>query len=128
MWKILLVLAAGIAYDIKTMRISNPAEFGKEESMKKQYEVMYIIRPNVEGEEVKNIVDRINNIFTSRNSDVVELKEMGLKDLAYEIDHHNKGYYVWLLVDATQEAINEFNRLIRINEQVIRFIVVKAGE
>ena len=34
LWKILLVFAAGIAYDIKTMRISNPAEFGKEESMK----------------------------------------------------------------------------------------------
>jgi len=96
--------------------------------MKKQYEVMYIIRPNVEGDALKDIVDRVNNIFTSNESDILELKEMGLKDLAYEIDHHKKGYYVWLLVDATQEAVNEFNRLIRINEQVIRFIVVKAGE
>ena len=58
--------------------------------MKKQYEVMYIIRPNVEGEEVKKIIDGFNNIFTSNNSDVVELKEIGLKDLAYEIDHHKK--------------------------------------
>lgn len=96
--------------------------------MKKQYEVMYIIRPNVEGDAVKAIVDRVSNIFTTHNSDVLELKEIGLKDLAYEIDHHRKGYYVWLLVDATNEAIEEFNRLIRINEQVIRYIVVKAGE
>lgn len=96
--------------------------------MKKQYEVMYIIRPNVELEEVKQITDRINDIFTTHNSNVLEFKEMGLKDLAYEIDKHRKGHYVWLLVDATEEAVNEFNRLIRINEQVIRFIVVKAGE
>ena len=94
----------------------------------RKYEVMYIIRPNVEGEEVKQIIDRFNNIFTSHESDIVELKEIGLKDLAYEIDHHNKGYYVWLLVNATNEAIDEFNRVVRINEQVIRYIVVKEGE
>ena len=58
----------------------------------------------------------------------LELKEIGLKDLEHEIDHHRKGYYVWLLVDATNEIIEEFNRLIRINEQVIPYLVVKAGE
>lgn len=94
----------------------------------RKYEVMYIIRPNVEGEEVKQIIDRFNNVFTSNESDIVELKEIGLKDLAYEIEHHRKGYYVWLLVDATTEAVAEFNRVVRINEQVIRFIVVKEGE
>ncbi|MDY0277420.1 MAG: 30S ribosomal protein S6 [Acholeplasma sp.] len=96
--------------------------------MKRKYEVMYIIRPNVEGEEVKQIVNNFNEVFTSHESSVVELKEIGLQDLAYEIDRHRKGYYVWLLVDATSEAIAEFNRLVRINEQVIRFIVVKEGE
>ncbi|HKL95297.1 MAG TPA: 30S ribosomal protein S6 [Haploplasma sp.] len=96
--------------------------------MKRKYEVMYIIRPNVESDGVKEIVDRFNNIFTSHDSDIVELKEIGLKDLAYEIDHHNKGYYVWLLVNATNSAIDEFNRVVRISEQVIRNIVVKEGE
>lgn len=96
--------------------------------MKKKYEVMYIIRPNVESDDVKVIVDRFNNIFTAHDSDVLELKEIGLKDLAYEIDHHRKGYYVWLLVNATNDAVEEFNRVVRINEQVIRFIVVKEGE
>lgn len=96
--------------------------------MKKQYEVMYIIRPNVDTEVVKQVTDRINDIFTTHDSTVLEFKEMGLKDLAYEIDHHKKGHYVWLLVDATEEAVNEFNRLIRINEQVLRFIIIKAGE
>lgn len=96
--------------------------------MKRKYEVMYIIRPNVESDGIKEIVDRFNNIFTSHDSDIVELKEIGLKDLAYEIDHHNKGYYVWLLVNATNSAIDEFNRVVRISEQVIRNIVVKEGE
>jgi small subunit ribosomal protein S6 len=94
----------------------------------KKYEVMYIIRPTVESENIKQIVGNFNNIFENYSSKVLEIKELGLKDLAYEIDHYKKGYYVWLLVDATPEAVAEFNRVVRITEEVIRFIVVKEGE
>ncbi len=97
------------------------------EQMKK-YEIMYIIRPTVESENIKQIVNHFNDIFVNYNSQVLELKELGLKDLAYEIEHHKKGYYVWLLVQATPEAIAEFNRVVRITEEVIRYIVVKEGE
>lgn len=94
----------------------------------KKYEVMYIVRPNVEKEEVKNIINNFNDIFVKMNSEVLELKEIGLKDLAYEIDHHKKGYYVWLKVNASNEAIAEFNRVVRITETVMRFILLKEGE
>ena len=94
----------------------------------KKYEVMYIVRPNVEKEELKNIINNFNDIFVKMNSEVLELKEIGLKDLAYEIDHHKKGYYVWLKVNASNEAVAEFNRVVRITETVMRFIVLKEGE
>ena len=94
----------------------------------KKYEVMYIVRPNVEKEEVKNIINNFNDIFVKMNSEVLQLKEIGLKDLAYEIDHHKKGYYVWLKVNASNEAVAEFNRVVRITETVMRFIVLKEGE
>jgi len=97
------------------------------EQMKK-YEIMYIIRPTVESESIKTIVNHFNEIFVNYTSEVLEIKELGLKELAYEIDHHKKGYYVWLLVNATPEAVAEFNRVVRITEEVIRFIVVKEGE
>ena len=77
----------------------------------KKYEIMYIIRPNLESEETKNLVASLSNIFTERQSEVLELKEIGLKDLAYEIDHLKKGYYVWTLVNATNEAVEEFTVL-----------------
>lgn len=51
---------------------------------------MYIIRPTVESENIKQIVNHFNEIFVNFNSEVLELKELGLKDLAYEIDHHKK--------------------------------------
>jgi small subunit ribosomal protein S6 len=94
----------------------------------KKYEIMYIIRPDLESEQIKNLVASLSNIFTERGSEVLELKEIGSKELAYEIEHMKKGYYVWSLVNATNEAVAEFNRVIRITESVIRYIVVKDGE
>lgn len=93
----------------------------------KKYEVMYIVRPTLDVEEVKQVVSNLNNVLTSNGATITELKEHGLKDLAYEIEKHKKGYYVWLLTEATPEAVNELDRVIRINENLIRHIIVKEG-
>lgn len=94
----------------------------------KKYEVMFILRSNLEHEAIKGEVENVKKIFTDHASNVLECKEWGLRELAYEIEHMRKGYYVWMLVEANNEAIAEFNRVIGYNENVIRHIVVKDGE
>ena len=90
----------------------------------KKYEVMYIIRPEVEEEARKALIEEINGAFTSNNSTVDSVNEWGMRELAYEIAKCTKGYYVLLNVTATVEAVNEFTRLANIKENVIRHIVV----
>ena len=90
----------------------------------KKYEVMYIIRPNVDEEGKKSIIEEINQVFVKCASVVSEVKEWGLRELAYEIDGETKGYYVLLNVEATPEAIKEFDRVANIKETVIRHIVI----
>lgn len=94
----------------------------------KKYEVMFIIRSNIEAEAIKKEIENISNIFTSNDSKVLECKEWGLRELAYEIEHMRKGYYVWMLVEATPFAINEFNRIASYDESLIRHIAVVDGE
>lgn len=89
---------------------------------------MYILRSNLDAEAIKAEVEAAKNIFTANASNVLECKEWGLRDLAYEIEHNKKGYYVWMLVEATVEAINEFNRIAGYSEKIIRHIVVVDGE
>ena len=90
----------------------------------KKYEVMYIIRPNVDEEGKKSIIEKINQVFVKNASVVSEVKEMGLRELAYEIDGETKGYYVLLNVEATPAAVAEFDRVANIDETVIRHIVI----
>jgi small subunit ribosomal protein S6 len=104
------------------------ARVQKEVEEMKKYEVMYIVRPTLEVDAVKKLIADINMVLTNQQATIVELKEMGLKDLAYEIEHHKKGYYVWLLTEASSEAIKELDRVINITEDIIRHIIVKEGE
>ena len=55
-------------------------------------------------------------------------QELELKDLAYEIEHHKKGYYVWLLVEATPETLQNSTVLSESQKKSFRYIVVKEGE
>lgn len=90
----------------------------------KKYEVMYIIRPNVEEEPRKALMAELEVAFTGNGSEVLNVKEMGLRELAYEIAGEKKGFYVLLNVNATPEAVKEFERLANIKEAVIRYITV----
>jgi small subunit ribosomal protein S6 len=91
----------------------------------KKYEIMYIINPSLDQEATKAVVESVNKIFTDNGSKVLEVKELGLKDLAYEIEKNRKGFYVWASVEANNEAINEYNRIVGYDEKILSHIIVK---
>ena len=90
----------------------------------KKYEVMFIIRPNLDEQAREALVAEVSEVFTARQSEVLNVKKMGLRELAYEIAHEKKGYYVLLNVNATPEAVKEFERVANIKEAIIRYITV----
>jgi len=91
----------------------------------RKYEIMYIIRPNLLEDDRKALIESLNDIFTSMDSEVLKVNEWGMRDLAYEILDFKKGYYVVLDVNTTEEARAEFDRMIRLKEQVIRYMIIK---
>jgi small subunit ribosomal protein S6 len=91
----------------------------------RKYEIMYIIRPNLLEDDRKKLIESLNDVFTSMDSEVVKVNEWGMRDLAYEIQDFKKGYYVVLDVKATEEARAEFDRLIRLKEEIIRYLIIK---
>lgn len=93
-----------------------------------KYEVMYIVRASVDEEGLKAVNTEMQAAFTSNGATVLECKELGLKELAYEIDGEKKGFYMWYEVEANSAACNEFVRRANISEVVIRQIVVKEDK
>jgi len=91
----------------------------------RKYELMYIIRPNIEEEAKTALVERFNTILTSNGAELTESKDWGKRRLAYEINDFREGFYQIMKVNATADAINEYTRLANINEDIIRFIAVR---
>ncbi|WP_318506488.1 30S ribosomal protein S6 [Bacillus sp. T3] len=94
----------------------------------RKYEVMYIIRPNIEDEAKKALVERFNTILADNGAVVNEAKDWGKRRLAYEINDFRDGYYQLVNVNATPAAVEEFSRLAKISEDIIRHIVIKQEE
>ncbi|PYZ91784.1 30S ribosomal protein S6 [Salipaludibacillus keqinensis] len=91
----------------------------------RNYEIMYIVRPNLEETVIKETIERFNKILTDNGAEVTETKEMGKKRLAYEIEDFTEGFYVLLKLNAGKEALDEFNRLSSINDNIIRTLTVR---
>jgi small subunit ribosomal protein S6 len=94
----------------------------------RKYEIMYIIRPNIEDEAKKALVERFNTILKDNGAEAVEAKDWGKRRLAYEINDFRDGYYQILNVTSSPAAVQEFGRLAKISEDIIRHIVVKEEE
>lgn len=94
----------------------------------RKYEVMYIIRPNIEDEAKKALVERFNSVLSENGAEVTEAKEWGKRRLAYEINDFRDGYYMLLQVNSEAAAVQEFDRLAKISEDIIRHIVIKKED
>ena len=92
-----------------------------------KYESVIIINPNLEGEAIKALIEKFSGLINNAGS-VASVEEVGLKKLAYEIKKNKEGYYVVFKFEAKPELISELERVYRITDEVIKFIVVKEEE
>ncbi|GBG09780.1 30S ribosomal protein S6 [Paenibacillus agaridevorans] len=90
----------------------------------RKYEVMYIIRPDVEQENVQALVEKFNGII-SNGGEVTKSDVIGKRRLAYEINKLRDGYFVLVHFNATTEVVNELDRIMKIQDEVIRSLIVR---
>ncbi|WP_126429201.1 30S ribosomal protein S6 [Brevibacillus marinus] len=94
----------------------------------RQYEVMYVLRPDLEEEKIKANVARYSEVVTNYGGEITNLQELGKRRLAYEIKKYRDGYYVLMNFKANPDAVKEAERLMKISDDVIRFLFVREDE
>lgn len=91
----------------------------------KKYELMTILRPDLDEESQKQVVERLDKILTDNGAEITKVEEMGKRRLAYEIDKYRDGIYRVVYFTSEPEAVNEFDRLAKIDDDVIRFMTIR---
>ena len=89
----------------------------------KKYEVMYIINESVDAEKRAELIETLAKIITDNGGTVNKTDEWGMREFAYQIDDMKKGYYVVVKFEADKDCVKEYDRLMRINASVVRFMI-----
>lgn len=96
--------------------------------MNRSYEVMYILRPDLEDADIEKSIETFSGYITGGGGEVKSVEKMGRRRLAYTVGKFNDGIYVLLIVGAPASLISEIERRLRVTEQVIKFLTVRTDE
>ena len=93
-----------------------------------KYESVLIARQDLGVSQVNGIVEDLTAVIKKEGGEVVRVDNWGLKTLAYRIKKNRKGHYVLMNITAPANAIAEYERIMRFNEDIIRYMTVRVDE
>jgi small subunit ribosomal protein S6 len=93
-----------------------------------KYESVLIARQDLGASQVNTLVDELKNVISAQGGEVVRVDNWGLKNLAYRIKKNRKGHYVLMNISAPATAVAEYERVMRVNEDIIRYMTVKVED
>ena len=96
--------------------------------MNSRYEIGFIITPEVNEEEVKKIIESITGTITKAKGVIENLDEWGRKKLAFPIQKHLEGYYVFIQTEVDGSVIATLERRLKQMEKVLRFITLRLDD
>lgn len=92
------------------------------------YELMFIVRPNMEAEAVEAVVADLQAAIQKLGGEVSKVDDWGKRKLAFEINKVHEGHYFVLYFTGSHEIISELEHFFRVKDEVIRFLVVRENE
>ena len=95
----------------------------------RDYELLYIIKPEVAEDAIDGIVEKFNEVLVKEGATVAEVDKWGKRKFAYEIDKkYREGYYVLVKFNGPSAAVDECDRLMKIDDAILRQLITKVGE
>ncbi|MBX5448844.1 30S ribosomal protein S6 [Thermogemmatispora sp.] len=91
--------------------------------MRRDYELGFILHPEVNEERTRTILERIEQIVTAHDGQVVRVNHWGRRRLAYPIQHQRDGIYVFVDMSVSPETLPELDRTLKVSEEVLRHLI-----
>lgn len=92
------------------------------------YEHVFIARQDLTQQQIDQLVEQYKELLSANGAKVERVEHWGLRTLAYRINKNRKAYYVLMNIDGSSAAIDEMERQMRINEDVLRYLTIRVKE
>lgn len=92
----------------------------------RNYEMMYILNPTVADQEetLVSAIEKVNSLVTDNGGEIVNEDRWGKRRFQYEINKIREGYYVVLKFKLNPESLDELNRVLKLNEDIVRYLLI----
>lgn len=94
----------------------------------RKYETMFILSSEFTKEQIPERVEKFTNVIVNNGGQVDKVAEWGKRRLAYEVKKQRDGYYVLVNFSAEPGVSKELERIFRISEEVIRYLIVRLED
>ena len=95
----------------------------------RKYEIMFIARPTLSDDEKKSVIERFKKILTDNGATITDEKDMGQRELAYEINDFKSGFYYVINLDAKDDkAVSEFDRQSKNTSDIVRSLITRIED
>ncbi len=91
----------------------------------RKYEVMFVIRPELDEEKTTAVIDKFQSLLTGQGATVTKVEKWGKRRLAYEVRGLFEGFYVVIQFDGESTAAAELERVLKITDEVIRYLIIR---
>ncbi len=92
------------------------------------YESVFIARQDITGAQADALADDFSKAIEDNGGKITKRENWGIRSLAYRIKKNRKGHYILFNMDAPSAAVSEMERLMRINEDILRYLTIRLDE
>ena len=92
------------------------------------YEVMYIIRPELDEEQNNAVIEKFKSLIENNGGEIAKLDKWGKRKLAYEIKRSREGFYVLIEFNGEAATAAELDRVFRITDEVLKYLIIREEE
>ena len=94
----------------------------------RKYELIFIVRTDFPEEELGKLITQMEGVVTSHGGKVEKVEKMGRRRLAYRVQRQREGVYVLFVVEGGGETVKEFERRLKVNDAVMKYLSVRVDE
>lgn len=92
----------------------------------RKYELIFIVRPDVPEEELGKLITQMEGVVTGQGGKIEKVEKMGKRRLAYRVERQREGLYVLFVIEGSGETVKEFERRLKVNDAVIKYLSVRV--
>ena len=94
----------------------------------RKYELMTIIKPNLDAEEVEKVIDKISATVTELGGSIDNVDKTGREKLAYDIQNFRDGFFTTMTLELPADKVAEFKRQLRLNDSLLRTMFMEVAQ